>query len=169
MTEAYGAHNSSNRPQAACVDVLGDLQAVAAGRGQPDQLLQPRRAGRLQMHAGVEFPQRFVHRPIERELVAARMHAELQVLGQLKLAHGEGDHGQVVLELAAKLGHVADVIDALVEPAANRGAIVCAGMPSSATAARITSSSTGVCGRSVSSIETSITERRAALASAMRR
>ena len=35
--------------------------------------------------------------------------------------------------------------------------MVWAGMPSSATAARINSSSTGVCGRSVSSIETSIT------------
>jgi hypothetical protein len=38
----------------------------------------------------------------------------------------------------------------------NFGAIVCAGTPSSASAARISSNSGGVCGLSVSSIETSV-------------
>ena len=45
------------------------------------------------------------------------MHAQFQVLRQLELLDGQGHHGQVRLELPPKLGHVAHVIDALVEPA----------------------------------------------------
>ena len=44
--------------QGFAVDLLGDGQTVAAGRGQADQLLEPRRAGRLQVEAGVELRQR---------------------------------------------------------------------------------------------------------------
>ena len=49
------------------------------------------------------------------------MHAQLEVGGQAVLPDGEGDHGQVVVELLLELGDVAHVIDALVEAAGELG------------------------------------------------
>ena len=45
------------------------------------------------------------------------MHAQLQVRRQAELLDREGDHREVVAELLLELREVADVIDALVEPA----------------------------------------------------
>ena len=97
------------------VDQPGDFQTVAAGLGQGDQFLQPRGAGCLEMHAGVELPQRLAHRSIEGELVAPGMDTQLQVARHLELAHGKRRHGQALLKLPLELRHVANVIYPLVK------------------------------------------------------
>jgi len=70
------------------------------------------------VYARVEFLQRLLDPPVDRELVAARVHAELQAVRQAELPHGKPNHGQVLLELPGKLGRAAGVVHALVEAAA---------------------------------------------------
>ena len=56
-----------------------------------------------------------------RKLVAAGMHAQLQIVGQPVALHGVGDHGQVAREFLFELLDVAHVIHAFVEAAGEFG------------------------------------------------
>ena len=49
----------------------GTGRPIPPGRRQPDQLLQPRRAGGLQVNSGTGAPQSAPDRTVDRELVAA--------------------------------------------------------------------------------------------------
>ena len=51
------------------------------------------------------------------KLIAPRVDAQLQILGQAELADGPSDHRQIVAEFSFELDHVAHVIDPFVEPA----------------------------------------------------
>jgi len=79
------------------------------------------------------------------------MDAQLKVARKLVLAGGVGDHGEVVVELLGKLREVANVIHAFVEAARELGRNGLDGDLLIAMAARMMSSSGGVCGESVSS------------------
>jgi len=73
------------------------------------------------VQAGVEPANRGADSSVDRELVAARVDAELERAGQAEPLDREPDHGEVLLELCGELFHIADVVDALVEPAAELG------------------------------------------------
>jgi hypothetical protein len=62
-------------PQRLGVDIFRDRLPAAASLGQPDQFLQPGRAGRLYMDPGIELPDCPTDGAIERELVATGMDA----------------------------------------------------------------------------------------------
>ena len=100
------------------VDVSHELEAVAAGLGQTDHLFEPGRARGLYVHAGARGLQRVAHGGKDGELVAARVDAELEAPGQPEGFHGIPENGDVFGELALELRDVADIVDALVEPAA---------------------------------------------------
>ena len=86
------------------------------------------------------------------------MDAELEGLGQAELAHGECEHGDILVKFLFELRQVADVIDTLVESPVNLGAIVCTGTFSMASIVRIRKSLSGVYGLLVSSKDTSMTK-----------
>src|ERR1019366_4389788 len=97
------------------VNLIRQVQTVTAGFGQADQLFQPGGARGLEVDSRAEPLDRAPDGSVYRELVAARMHAQLEVGRQAILADGGGNHGQVLAELLLELHHIAHVIDALVE------------------------------------------------------
>src|ERR1035437_8469283 len=97
------------------VHLLRQIQTLAAGFSQANQLFEPRGARGLEVDSGSGLLQRAPDGGVNRELVTARMHAQLEVGRQAVLADGEGNHRQVFAELLLELNHIAHVIDALVE------------------------------------------------------
>jgi hypothetical protein len=68
------------------------------------------------MHPRAGFCQGSPDGRIDGKLVAAGMHAELEVSRESVALHRKGDHAQAVLEFFAELLGVADIIDAFVKP-----------------------------------------------------
>ena len=97
------------------VQVFGQLQPVTAGLGQADDFFEPGGARRLQVQAGPGAADRSGDGPVNGELVAARVDAELELGRQAIASDGLGDNGQVVVELPLELGDITDIIHALVE------------------------------------------------------
>ena len=81
---AYGAQSSSLRVSAP-VDLLRDRKAASPRARQPDHLFEPGGARRLQMQPGVVLADAPARSAVDRELVAARVDAELQIRGQAEL------------------------------------------------------------------------------------
>ena len=77
------------------IDFLGDLQTLAAAFGQPDQLLQPGRAGGLQVQASIQVADDLADARVERELVATGVYRDLQVRLHAELVDGPLDHRNV--------------------------------------------------------------------------
>ena len=99
------------------VQVFGQLQPVTAGLGQADDFFEPGGARGLQVQASPGAADRSGDGPVNGELVAARVDAELELGGQAIASDGLGDNGQVVVELSLELGDITDIIHALVEAA----------------------------------------------------
>ena len=99
------------------VQVFGQLQPVTAGLGQADDFFEPGGACSLQVQASPGASDGSGDGSVNGELVAARVDAELELGGQAIASDGFCDNGQVVVELPLELGHITDIIHALVETA----------------------------------------------------
>ncbi len=99
------------------VNLLHQRQRIAVRFRQPDHLFQPRSARGFQMQSRIHLLHRFVHRAIDRELVAARMQAQLQLSGQSKCADRVANHRHIPLQLPRESPGIANIVDTLVEPA----------------------------------------------------
>src|SRR5437762_8134709 len=142
--------------QSAKVNLLRQFEAFAVAFSKPDQFLEPGGASRLDMQAGAKTRQGFPHRAINREFIAAGMDAEFERGGQSISLDGESDYRQIVIEFLFELHNVAHVIDAFIKAAGKlrrdglqRNAFIRKGREDH-------QKFRGVCGASVSSIETSV-------------
>ena len=99
------------------VNLLRQRQTVPAGFREADHFLQPGRAGGFEVQSGVESSEGLADRFINREFVAARMHAQLEIAGHSVSVDCMRDHGDVDFELTGELANVTGVIDTLVEAA----------------------------------------------------
>ena len=97
------------------VDLLRELQRLRIGEREPDDLLEPGRAGGLHVDARVVLADELAHDRVDRELVRTRVDRELEVRGEPELLHSPRDDLEVLLELLLELLKVAHVVDALVE------------------------------------------------------
>src|ERR1700678_2101052 len=70
------------------------------------------------MYACIEFFERGVNGGIDGKLVAAGVHAELEICGQAEGGDGISDGCNIERKLVLELRYVADIIDAFVEAAA---------------------------------------------------
>src|SRR5688572_13256504 len=93
------------------IDIFREFEAIAAGFGEADEFLKPRRASSLDVHACVEAPQRATDGGVNRKLVAAGVDAELEVWGQRILFGRMSEHSEIVVKLLFELDNVTDVID----------------------------------------------------------
>src|SRR5262249_31792950 len=82
---------------------------------EPDEFLEPRRASRLHMDPGAGFCKRAADGTVDGELVAAGMHAHLQIRWKPVDLDRVCNHREVALELNRELPHIPGVIDTLVE------------------------------------------------------
>ena len=99
------------------VQVFSQVQPVTAGLGQADDFFEPGGACGLQVQPSPGASDGSGDGSVNGELVAARVDAELELGGQAIASDGFCDNGQVVVELPLELGHITDIIHALVETA----------------------------------------------------
>ncbi|OPZ48764.1 MAG: hypothetical protein BWY95_00566 [Bacteroidetes bacterium ADurb.BinA104] len=102
-------------------NALGQLQCLVIGHGKTDILLQPGCAGGFYMYALVILADKTAHNRIDGELVAARVYAQLESVGESELFDGEIDHQQIFVELFLELYNVAHILYTLVEAAGKFG------------------------------------------------
>src|SRR6202041_2076393 len=108
-------------PKRLGVNILYKLQSIVSPLGQTDQLFEPGRARSLQMHSDVELLHEAKNGRINRELVAAGMDAELEIMRQTVLTHCVFDRRDVKRHLVLESRNVSLVIDTLVEAPAELG------------------------------------------------
>ena len=82
-TEAYGAHSSSNRRQAPRYTSLAISSPSPPAAARPISSSSQVVPAVFRCTPASNFFKRLVHRPVDGELVAAGMHAQLQVLRQV--------------------------------------------------------------------------------------
>ena len=68
----------------------------SAGLGQADDFFEPRSAGAKTFH-------RATVRPVNREFIATRIDAQLEIGGQAVLLNGKPNDGEVVIEFSLEL------------------------------------------------------------------
>jgi len=138
------------------IHFFNERQPFAARLSQSDHLFKPSGARRFDVQPAVMFFDQPVDNGVNGEFVAPGMHAELEGVSQAEFADGEGDDAEVFIELFLELRKVPYVIDPFVKPPGEfRGN----GLDRDAfpwIMARMRNSSTGFCGASVSSTETSV-------------
>src|SRR5581483_5727815 len=80
-----------------------------------DQLLEPRGAGGLHMDPRAGALQTPANRAVNRELVASRMHAELEVRRQVIALPRVCNYGEIVAKFFLEPRDISDVVDAFIE------------------------------------------------------
>ena len=103
------------------VYLLGHGQAVAAGVRETDDLLEPGRAGGLEVKTRALSADDLSHALVEAELVASGVHRELEVLRQAEGLGAPPGDADMRLELLEEGSDIADIVDALVEAARKLG------------------------------------------------
>ena len=99
------------------VYLLGHGQAVAAGVRETDDLLEPGRAGGLEVKPRALFADDLSDALVEAELVASGVYRELEALRQAEGLGAPLGDADVRLELLEEGRDIADIVDALVEAA----------------------------------------------------
>jgi hypothetical protein len=103
------------------IDFFCQREAVASRLGQADQFFEPGGSGSFQVDACVETLEVRMDRGIDGELVAARVHAELEVRGKAEVSDGISNRRDIQREFLLELRNVANVIHALVEATTELG------------------------------------------------
>ena len=99
------------------VYLLGHGQAVAAGLRESDDLLEPGRAGGLEVNACALFADDLSDTLVEAELIASGVYRELEALRQAEGLGAPLGDADVSFELFEEGSDIADIVDTLVEAA----------------------------------------------------
>jgi hypothetical protein len=97
------------------VHFLRQFEAGATRFRQADQFFQPGRTRRLQVQPRVESLQRAPDGPVNRELVAARMHAQLEARRKPVPPDRVAYHREIRVELGFEAGQITLIIDPVVD------------------------------------------------------